>query len=481
MKKRSLKINAILNVFRQGMAIIFPFFTFPYVSRVLGSTELGKYNFSNSIVSYFALFAAFGMTNFAVRSGARIRNDKAKFSAFASELFSFNLITTAIAFFLLTLVTFSNSKLSLYAVLIFAQSLSIILGTIGLDWVNTVYEDYLYITIRNIAIQLISLILIFIFVKSPSDTVIYCLILMFGSYGGNIVNLFYIRKYVTITLKWKIPYAKILPPLTILFLNSLAVIIYVNSDITILGLFSSNQEVGVYTSAAKIYNILKQLINAAVIVVIPRLTAMYIENIWKYKKQIDEVFNLLIIFLIPISIGLAMLSDSIILLVGGKEYLAGDSSLKLLSISLIFALLSSVYVNGMLIISHQEKRTLIGTVLSATVNVVGNFILIPKIGMVGAAITTVIAEGTNFIMQRYFARKYVVKANFIDTKSLICASLGGINVFIVCFIINHFIIGTTLIDISTRIILAVLLSSFIYLIILVMMKYDKVIGYMKRL
>ncbi|HEM5067372.1 TPA: polysaccharide biosynthesis C-terminal domain-containing protein, partial [Streptococcus suis] len=95
---------------------------------------------------------------------------------------------------------------------------------------------------------------------------------------------------------------------------------------------------------------------------------------------------------------MVMMSDSIILLIGGEEYLTGESSLRLLSISLIFALLSSVYVNGMLIISRQEKLTLLGTILSAVINVVGNFLLIPKIGMVAAAITTVLAEGINFII-----------------------------------------------------------------------------------
>ncbi|HGA1275780.1 TPA: polysaccharide biosynthesis C-terminal domain-containing protein, partial [Streptococcus suis] len=136
-----------------------------------------------------------------------------------------------------------------------------------------------------------------------------------------------------------------------------------------------------------------------IVVTIPRLTAIYGRNKEDYKNQLSEIFNILIIFLIPISVGMVMMSDSIILLIGGEEYLTGESSLRLLSISLIFALLSSVYVNGMLIISRQEKLTLLGTILSAVINVVGNFLLIPKIGMVAAAITTVLAEGINFIIQ----------------------------------------------------------------------------------
>lgn len=479
MKNRSLKINALLNVVRQGMTILFPFFTFPYISRILGSTEFGKYNFSNSIVSYFALLAAFGMANFAVREGARIREDRQKFSAFASELFTFNIITTVVSIVLLIIATLSSSKLSSYTVLIFIQSVSILLTTIGLDWVNTVYEDYLYITIRYIVLQIIALILIFLLVKSSSDTVIYCLILLLGSYGGNLVNLVYIRRYVDIKLNWKIQYKKILLPLTILFINSLAVTVYVNSDITILGLFASDHNVGIYSFSTKVYNILKHLINAAIVVTIPRLTAIYGRNKEDYKNQLSEIFNILIIFLIPISVGMVMMSDSIILLIGGEEYLTGESSLRLLSISLIFALLSSVYVNGMLIISRQEKLTLLGTILSAVINVVGNFLLIPKIGMVAAAITTVLAEGINFIIQRYFSKKYVLNMYFFEKTSIICAILGGITTFLVCYFVNGIFLGTTITIVAIRIMLAILLSSFVYLIILILLKYERLMRYIK--
>ena len=50
MKEQSLTKNAILNIIRQAMTIVFPLVTFPYVSRVLGSAEFGKYNFAVSIV-----------------------------------------------------------------------------------------------------------------------------------------------------------------------------------------------------------------------------------------------------------------------------------------------------------------------------------------------------------------------------------------------------------------------------------------------
>ncbi len=80
------------------------------------------------------------------------------------------------------------------------------------------------------------------------------------------------------------------------FINSLAVTVYVNSDITILGLFTSDHNVGIYSFSTKVYNILKHLINAAIVVTIPRLTAIYGRNKEDYKNQLSEIFNILIIF-----------------------------------------------------------------------------------------------------------------------------------------------------------------------------------------
>lgn len=46
MKQKSIGINAILNGGKTVLNMLFPLITFPYVSRVLQSENLGKYNFS---------------------------------------------------------------------------------------------------------------------------------------------------------------------------------------------------------------------------------------------------------------------------------------------------------------------------------------------------------------------------------------------------------------------------------------------------
>lgn len=193
MKIRSIKVNAILSMIKQVCAIIFPLITIPYVSRILEADNYGKINFSSSIISYFILIAGLGISSYAIREGARIRDEKTTFTKFSNEIFSINILATVLSYILLVVVVFISTKLQQYKLLLFIQSFAIILNTLGADWINSVYEDYLYLSFRYILIQIISLIALFLFVHTPNDYVIYAIIYVFSSSGGNLFNCFYIR------------------------------------------------------------------------------------------------------------------------------------------------------------------------------------------------------------------------------------------------------------------------------------------------
>ena len=100
MINKSLKINGILNGIRIISTMIFPIVTFPYVSRILQVENLGKVNFAISIISYFLLIATLGISNYAIREGARLRDTKS-INDFASEVFSINVISTLISYIFL--------------------------------------------------------------------------------------------------------------------------------------------------------------------------------------------------------------------------------------------------------------------------------------------------------------------------------------------------------------------------------------------
>lgn len=111
-----------------------------------------------------------GISTYAVREGAKLREDRDKFETFCSQMFSFNLITTLISYMLLFLMVTLFKLLTTYKSVIMLLSLTIAFTTIGIEWINTIYEDFLFITIRSIVINLISLVLLFLLVKTEDDS-----------------------------------------------------------------------------------------------------------------------------------------------------------------------------------------------------------------------------------------------------------------------------------------------------------------------
>lgn len=475
MKNKSLKINAILNFIKQLCSVIFPLITIPYVSRILQSENYGKYNFGNSIISYFSLIAALGVSTYAVREGAKYRDDKEKITKFSREVFTINIISTIIAYIMLLIVLIIPSPLVIYRKLILVQSIVIFLTTIGADWINTLYEDFFYITIRYIFMQILSIIAMFMFVKRPSDYVIYAIITVCANAGANVLNIFHIRKYVKLSLIKDVNLKQHFKPLIILFSNAVAVTIYVNSDTTLLGLLDGNTSVGLYSIAAKIYTIVKQLLNAIIIVSLPKLSLyMGIGKEEEYLQLLRKILNSLITILFPAIVGIFMLSKNIIFIISGQQYMSGTSALQILSVALFFAVLACFFTNCVLLPCKQDQLFLKATVLGAVINVILNFICIPFLSFNGAAVTTVIAE---FIV---CAISYVyTKKNFnlrLNGKSIYSIILGCIGIVlsskVILFVVDNLYVST---------ILCCGISVVIYVIVLILSKNDLVCGILQEI
>ena len=292
----SVRKNAILNIIKQICTIVFPLITFPYATRILHTENYGMFTFASSIISYFTLIAALGINNYAVREGARIRDDKTELGDFVKRVFTINVISTLFAYALLFLLMLFWRTLDPYRDLLFVLSTAIVFTTIGTDWINVIFEDYAYITKRYIICQSIAIVFLFILVHDQEDTVWYAFISVLGSVLANIANFFYIRrKYgIKLGLSFSKKTWKHLTPILVLFANAVAVTVYIHSDTTILGVLKDDYAVGIYGVASRIYIMVKQVANAAIYVVIPRVASLISQGkdneIKKLYKDIDKLY-----------------------------------------------------------------------------------------------------------------------------------------------------------------------------------------------
>lgn len=469
MKTKSIKINGILSALKQVSTVLFPLITIPYVSRVIGNENYGKVNFGTSIVSYFILIAALGINAYAIREGSKFRIQKERFQQFANEVFTINIITTFFSYLLLAFLLIFWDKIDNYRLIIIIQAIPILFNTLGIEWTNNIYEDFFYTTVRYLVIQTLSIIGMFIFVRDENDFLIYVLITSFASVSGNIVNIYYIGKnYVKVKLVKIENVRKHLVPMIYLFGNMLANTIYVNSDITILTLLKGDAITGIYSIATKVYLIVKQFINSMVGVTLPRLSSYLGEgNVKEYNTLLNKILHTILVLVLPSTVGLFVLSEDIIYIISGPEYLSGYIALRILAIGLSFGVLSFFYVYSIMIPNGLEKTTLYYSLFSAAVNIVLNFIFIPRMGMNGAAITTTISEGIVLVLSRRRSKE-LFHLN-ISFKQMLPCLISCLGIGIIS-ILAQIIISNSIIVIVT----AITLSATFYMIIMVTMK-DEVI------
>ena len=470
MQEKSIIENSILNVIKTISNIIFPLITFPYISRVLQPDSIGKINFGSSFVSYFSLIASLGITTYAIRECSAVREDNDKLSKIASQVFSINVCTTLVSYILLgfTLVLFR--RLDAYRTIIIVQSTAIMFTTVGADWLNSAMEDFRFITIRSIAFQLISVLLMFIFVHKPEDYLIYTCITVISSCGANIVNIHYRKKFCNVRFVKKIGWKQHFKPIVLLFVMILAQTIFNSSDITMLGFMKGDYEVGIYSSAVKMSNLVSQIVASLAWVVMPRMSLYYSEgNFEVINSMLKKTFNVLVTIGLPCSVGCICLSKEIILIISGESFISAAPSLCILMIGFMFSLLGGSFLGNMVLLpSKREDVYMIICCIATFANLIMNYFLIPIGGVEAAASTTMFASFFIMVML-IIKRDRRVKLDYV-LSTLVKPVIGCVFIVIVCSLVK--IVFSNLL-LST--ILCIGFSIFIYFIVQIFLKNEVVL------
>ena len=392
MKKKPMSINVILNGIRTLLSLLFPLITFPYITRVLSPEGVGQANFSNSIINYFILLGGLGITAYAIREGAKKSEQSKEFERFAGEIWTISLLAAAFAYVSLFVALGFVPKLYEYRLLIGIYSVQILTNAIGMEWILNVYEEYRYVTVRSFLFQLLSLILLFLFVKKAEDVYLYVTVQTISASGIGIANYVYVRKRVRLRLIRGKELLRHMPPILLIFSTTLATTVYVNLDTSMLGFIWGDEQVGYYTVSAKLYNIVKALINSIVTVYAVRLSSLYYRERKEYDQTFREIYQIITGLAIPMAVGGYLLCEEIIVLLGGEIYLPASESMILLMFSLIFATVGNLFGAGALLIVKKESNMFTATLLGAVINTLLNYILIHEMKCTGAALATLITE-----------------------------------------------------------------------------------------
>lgn len=405
-KTHSGKYNLLMNYILLAANFLFPLITYPYVTRVLGAESLGTVSFAGSVANYFAAIATFGITSYAVRTCAKVKEDEKGFAKTAGELFTANAVTTAIAVLFYTVTIFIIPTFRAQWQLMVLFGLGFAMEFIGVNWFYTATEQFTYITIRNIVYKSVSLICVFLWVKDSSDALVYAGITVFAGIGINIVNYIHAQKSIPIRFALTSKVIRHYHKTKWFFLQSVALTILSNMDVSMLGFLSTNTQVGNYEVALKLKLLLSSLVSSLGNVFLPRLS----RNV--ERKQMDAFWNTVHkslryngVISLPMMEFFWISADEIIKVFCGTEYIYAADILRILMVAVFLIGISTVTGIQILLSIDKEKGLFWSLVAGSAVNFVLNRCMIPVMQGMGAALTTVCAESVILIVQLCFIKK----------------------------------------------------------------------------
>lgn len=435
LKNKSLLKNAVFNSIYTGLNIIFPLVTAPYVSRVLGASNLGLVNFAASFVNWFVIIALFGTTTYGVREVARNKNDQKALNKVFSEIMIFNTIMSLLMFLIYMIVIVYVERFQAEFPLYTVMSLTLLLNMFSIDWLYQGLEEYGYITVRNVIFKVISIISMFVFIRDSQDYTVYGFISILATSLSGILNIIYSRNFVNFTIK-NINVLKHIPRLSVFFSLALVVNLYTNLDQTLLGLLSTSTAVAFMSRSKTITSAAKAVATSISNVTLPRASYYLNTDKKKFADLIKVVPNFILWITIPLTIGIILLSSNIMYILGGEQFIEATISLQIVSPIIILGPLSSFLQNQFLVPTGNERYGLGAAILTSILSVGLNIYLIPRYGVNGASVTLVVSElfavlSRIFIIKELIHYKDINIMNKNSFKYFVSVSIMGLSVLAV--------------------------------------------------
>jgi len=399
-KNKSLNPGIISNTINllsfSAVTFIINYSVIIYLARVLGTEAFGQLNFAIAITSYFSIFIGFGFSVYGTRELAA---DSGQLVPLLSSIVMWRLVLFALSLFCISLLTYLAQQLHAIRELLLLFSITLMVNIFITDWVFQGFQVMRPIGISRLLTALVIAGLT-VFLITGRDDLLRVPVLQFV--GGMVAVLY---------LYWRLRrmgvsrfYKKMTwESCSRVFLRSapLAVsvmliqcIYYI--DILMLGLMRAESEVGIYSAA---YRLILPVIFVGSIffdALFPALVVAYKESESALHRLQVCATRIVAMAAAPVAVFGWYFSGAVVIPIYGTEYSAAGTIMPVLMLVPAIIYLNMVYARAMW---ACEMYTAYNIVLSAQVliNIIANLLLIPTFGILGAAISTVVAEGAGLL------------------------------------------------------------------------------------
>ncbi len=429
-----MNVKVLKNIFSLTSAKIFGdiflFFLFISITRKYGEEGIGIYSFAIAFTGYFAILSDWGLYNYSIKFLAKNTDT---FKKNVGEIVALRLTLLIIMSLLLIAVlpftSFSSNEISIILFIGLFQ-----IGTRFISGFLTIFisqEDMSQASIIEVALKLtntfISIFLIYLNFSLKSISIslaVTTFIFLIFTYA------YLKKKYHTNSLAFS--FANFKGILKESSPNALASILFQLSsriDVVLLGFMLGAASAGMYNIAYRVIFLLQFVPHQIAIALFPSASRNSDLALNVITEQTNYVLRHLALIAIPIAVGIFTIAPDIISIIFGEKFYSSIIVLKILSLLLLLMFFTHYF--SMLLMSYNLEITRTKSYgISAIISLVSNVVLIKHFGIIGAAISALIAETSLLLLFIYHIRKFL---NFNKLLSRITIALLGSFTFYIIF------------------------------------------------
>lgn len=374
------------NVFSTLIALA----TTPIAAKNLGAENFGLINFVASISAYASLFSGIGFSTYASREITRIEEVR----EVSNIVISLKMIFGIISFVFMILVGTYLKNSNTFLIICFISGFTIFLSSFDMRWVFISKERMVEISFMSLIGQIVFGALLLIFVKGSENVIIYALIITIPILTPTFLSFYLYKKKFSnfnFTLKyshWRHLISESIP----LGVNQIAIVLNMYFASLCIGLYFKSSELGVYSAGFRLMIACNMFLNLISTVMAPRVAKLYVGNRLHFFSYLRKYFFICILSSIILGGTLFCTSTFIISNFFGPEYNGTIVLLKLWSLGLLPLTSISIFSVSTLIACNGSKQSAITILLGTSVTLISLYLLIPKIGIIGAPISNILME-----------------------------------------------------------------------------------------
>ena len=382
-----------------------------YAARVLGTAGYGVFSYAITLAGFLTLFMDPGINWTLVRETAKA--DEARRRTLFSTTFALKsvLIVAGVAIIIYLAPLFSTlpgakAVLPIVALVLAFDTLrdfftSVMRAKEQMEWDAAIY------VLTNFGILIFG----FIFLSMAATARSFAWAYVAGDVLGIAFAAFLIRRYFK-DLVGSFSAALIGPILRTAWpfaLTGALGALLTNADLLILSWMRSASEVGIYSAAIRIVQLLYLVPTVLQFSTMPVLARLAKKEPERFRTVLERITKVILMAAIPFGIGGAILAGPIMQLMFGSAYASGGPTLSLLLIGLIFDF-PAVLIAGAIFAYDHQKSLIVTTAIAGITNVTLDLILIPPFGMLGSAVGTLITQ----IISNWYLWHVMKKINYFE-------------------------------------------------------------------